>query len=202
MSEAKEAAPAKKKNMLPVIVAVVAVLGGGGFFMMKGGGGKEAEKEEEKSHKSAHLGHTEEVGEFVVNLKDGSYLSTKIAVHCAEKESVSSKGDGHGGGVGVYPFINDAIVSVLTKKSLEDLSTVEGKHQLRRELAYHMNRAYTLYAHVEEGKPKRKLKKSEIELKETPEELRPGYEPESPELDSDDGPVLKVYFLTFTTQRL
>jgi flagellar protein FliL len=196
MSDQKEA-PAKKKNMLPVIIAVVVVLAGGGYFMMGKGGDKEKGKE---SHSSVHLGHTEEIGEFLVNLKDGTYLSAKIAVHCAEEETVSSGGDGHGGGGGVLPFVNDAVISVLTRKSVEDVTSIEGKAKLRRELAYYINRASALYAHVEEGKEKKKLKRPEIEMTETPEELRPDYEPETPEFDSDTGPVLKVYFLTFMTQ--
>ncbi|MCG9893927.1 MAG: flagellar basal body-associated FliL family protein [Fimbriimonadaceae bacterium] len=197
MAEAKEGAP-KKKNMLPVIIAVVAVIAGGGFFMMNGG--KKAEDEE--SHHALKLSeHTEEIGEFLVNLKDGAYLSTRIAVQCEGHSSVSSAGDGHGKGGEPYPFVKDAIISVLTGKTLDEITTVEGKSQLRREIAYSINHAYNLYAPPKDGERKRKPKKSELKHDSVPEELMPDYEPEYPEWDNDEGPVLKVFFLTFTTQR-
>jgi len=198
MAEAKEGAP-KKKNMLPVILAVVAVVGGGGFFMMNG------KKEVKEVPEVALSHHPEDAGEFLVNLKGGGYLSTKIALQCAEGASVSSKGDGHGGGAGILPFVNDVIITVLTSKTMDDLSSIEGKKQLRRELAYHINHASHTFAHAEEGegkKPSKKKKKSDHDDhgSGTPDELKPDFEPEYPEWDNDEGPVLKVFFLTFTTQ--
>lgn len=199
MADAKEAAPKKKANMMPVIAALILVLGGGGFFMMnKGGGEKASEPEIALAHHGA-----EDVGEYLVNLKDGSYLSTKIALHCAEGETVSSAGDGHGKGGEVYPFVKDAIISVLTSKTLDGITSVEGKQQLRRELAYRVNHAAHTFMHKEEKGSKKKSKKDEDHGHSdgVPEELKPGYEPEYPEWDSDEGPVLKVFFMTFTTQR-
>lgn len=196
MSEAKEAAP-KKKNMMPVIIAVVLVLAGGGYFMLGG-------KKEEKAVPEIALGHhPEEVGEFLVNLKGGGYLSTKIVVQCAEGATVSSAGDGHGGGGGILPFVNDTVISVLSGKTLDEISSLEGKAKLRRELAYHINHASHTFVHAEgEEAPKKskKKKKSSHDDHGDPEELAADYEPEYPEWDNDEGPVLKVFFLTFTTQ--
>jgi flagellar protein FliL len=195
MSDAKEAP--KKKNMMPVIIAVVLVLGGGGFFMMGG-------KKEEKAVPEIALGHyPEEVGEFLVNLKGGGYLSTKITVQCAEGTTVSSAGDGHGKGGAILPFVNDTVISILTSKTMEEISTIEGKAKLRRELAYHINHASHDFVHAkgeEAPKKSKKKKRSSGDDHGTPEELAADFEPEYPEWDNDEGPVLKVFFLTFTTQ--
>lgn len=198
MADAKEGAP-KKKNMLPVILAVVAVVGGGGFFMMSG------KKEPKVEPEIALAHHPEDAGEFLVNLKGGGYLSTKITLQCAEGSSVASAGDGHGGGGGILPFVNDVIITVLTSKTMDEISTIEGKQKLRRELAYYINHASHTFAHEEEAdgkKPKKKKKSSNHEAHGAgvPEELKADFEPEYPEWDNDEGPVLKVFFLTFTTQ--
>jgi flagellar FliL protein len=199
MADAKEGAP-KKKNMLPVILAVVAVLGGGGYFMMSG-------KKEAKVEPEIALAHaSEDAGEFLVNLRGGGYLSTKIALQCALEQTVSSGGGGHGAAGAIQPFVNDAIISVLTSKSMDDVTSVEGKLKLKRELAYYINHAAHTFAHEEGAEDKKSSKKkkksSSHEPQEggVPEELTADFEPEYPEWDSDEGPVLKVFFLTFTTQ--
>lgn len=194
MSEAKEGA--KKGNKLPVIIAIVAVLAAGGYFMSsKGGGDKEKEEPE------IALGHPEEVGEFLVNLSDGStYLSTNITVHCAEGESVVSGGDGHGGKGSVSPAVQDAVIQVLTSKRLSDITSTSGKQRLKYELAYAMNHAYHASAHGEEDKGKKKKKKDE-DHEEDHHGLEKDFHPENPQWDADEGPVLKIYFTSFTTQR-
>ncbi len=196
--ESKEAA-APKKGKMPVIAAVAVVVLAGGFFFFKGGG-EEAEEPEIK------LGHAEEVGEFLVNLDDGvSYLSTKVTVHMADGETIIH-GDGHGGG-GPDPAVMDAVIQVLTSKSLEEVSSVEGKDRLKQELAYAMNHAIHA-SHGDEGGKKSKKKKKDDHDDEEEEDshgddhgLPKDFEPENPDWDSDEGPVLKVYFTSFTTQR-
>lgn len=200
MAEGKESkeAEAPKKGKLPVIAAVVLVVLAGGFFFFKGGG----EKAEEPEIK---LGHAEEVGEFLVNLNDGvSYLSTKVTVHMADGETIIH-GDGHGGG-GPDPAVMDAVIQVLTSKSLDEVTSVDGKKRLKQELAYAMNHAIHA-SHGDEGDDKKK-KKEEDEDKEEEEShgddhhgLPKDFKPENPDWDSDEGPVLKVYFTSFTTQR-
>jgi flagellar FliL protein len=182
-----------KKGMgkLPIIIAVVAVVGAGGFFMMQGG-----KKEEEPGLK---LGaHTEEVGEFLVNLADGTtYLSTKVTVQTAEGTSLGHD-DGHGK-VTANPAVSDAVIAVLTSKTLEELATPAGKGRLKRELAYYMNHAFHA-SHVGEEKEEKKHSEGH-EAGHLPKELEADYEPDYPQWDNDEGPVLKVYFTTFTTQR-
>lgn len=199
MAEAAKEAP-KKKGKLPIIIAVVALLAGGGYMMMSKGGDK---KEEEPEIALAHS--AEQIGEFLLNLKDGSYLSTTVAVQTAEGTSVSSGGDGHGKAGEPYPWVKDAIIQVLSQKSSADLSSLEGKRMARREIAYAINHAAHLYKHEEGDKKSSKKKKKDKDKDDhasgTPDELKPDYEPEYPEWDSDEGPVLKVWFLTFTTQR-
>ncbi len=193
MSAAKEGA--KKGSKLPVIIAIVVVVLGGGYFMTKKDGGKEKEEPE------IALGHPEEAGEFLVNLSDGStYLSTKITVHCAEGESITSGGDGHGGKGSVSPAVQDAIIQVLTSKRLDDITTTAGKQRLKYELAYAMNHAFHASAHGEEAKGKKKKKKDE-DHDEEHHGLEKDFHPENPSWDADEGPVLKIYFTSFTTQR-
>lgn len=192
--DAEMAEEKAKKGMgkLPIIIAVVAVVAAGGFFMMQGG-------KEEKDPGLTLGAHTEEVGEFLVNLGDGAtYLSTKITVQTAEGTSLGHD-DGHGK-VTANPAVSDAVISVLTSKTLEEISTPSGKARLKRELAYYMNHAYHA-SHVSDEKGGHKKSSSDHGDEKEPKELRADYEPDYPEWDNDHGPVLKVYFTTFTTQR-
>lgn len=199
MSEAKDSG-AKKGGKMPVILAAVIVIAGGGFFMMKKDSGGE---KKEPEIKLAHA--AEEAGEYLVNLSDGvTYLSTKISVQCADGHSIVSGGDGHGGGGSVSPAVQDAIISVLTSKQLGDVSTTAGKLRLKRELAYAMNEAFNATHHEEgdssHGKKKKKKDEDEEEHGDS-HGLPKDFEPENPDWDADEGPVLKVYFTSFTTQR-
>jgi flagellar FliL protein len=203
-AKAKDAGEGKKKGgKMPVIIAAVVVIGGGGFFMMKkDSGGPKKEPEVKLAHAA------EPAGEFLVNLGDGvTYLSTKISVQCAEGKSVSSGGGEHGGSASVSPAVQDAIIEVLTSKRLDEITSVSGKTRLKYELAYAMNEAYKASTHEEEEK--KADKKEDKEDKEGKEEkhapaahgLAKDFHPEHEDWDADEGPVLKVYFTSFTTQR-
>jgi flagellar FliL protein len=192
--DAEMAEEKAKKGMgkLPIIIAVVVVVAAGGFFAMQSG------KEEKET--GIKLGkYTEDVGDFLVNLGDGStYLSTMITVQTAEGTSIG-KDDGKGKAK-PNPAVSDAVISVLTSKTLDEISTPSGKARLKRELAYYMNHAYHS-TYVGEDKGGKKKSSSDPSDDKEPKELRADYEPDYPEWDNDHGPVLKVYFTTFTTQR-
>lgn len=179
MSEAAEA-PKKKKSPLPVVIALVLVLAGGGFFMTKGKG----EKKEDKS--VIKLAKEEvELEEFLVNMTDrNTYLKTKIAIKTAEgfkAETLTAN----------MSAVEDAVIRTLRSVGPEDIGTDEEMVKLKRKLAAAMNRVLegTGEEHAEE--PHGKV--TQIRRKLDEEELPPDW-------DSNEGPVLQVFFKTFATQ--
>lgn len=172
--EAKEAVAAKKRSKLPVILVLLLVLGGGGFFMVKGGGAKK--KPEVK------LGKIEALTEFLVNLKGDAYLKTEIALHCREGFEKKTFDEN-------LPAIRDAIVSELSSRSLSEVGTEAGKRSLRVGLAAAVN---SRLAKIEAGRT------GEAHGEPT-DPKKPGKR-KRPDWDSDEGPVLKVYFTSFATQ--
>lgn len=195
MSDAKAEAP-KKKGKLPIILVLVLVLGGGGFFMMKG---KNKPKEEIKLAKTEAM--IEIKDEFLVNLYGSdSYLRCKVSLlpdSKAKKEEIEH----------ANPAIVDAIYARLRRTSLEQLNRDEGLVWLRRQLASDLN--WTLEhleakeAEAAAGDDKKKKKKDEEPVEMTPPTLSTKIDPEEiehPEWDSDEGPILKVFFTSFATQ--
>lgn len=183
MSEAAEGK--KKKGKLPVILAVVAVLGGGGFFAMKGKG-------EEKEEPKVALGEIVSVGDFLVNSRGGAYIKTEISLHLAKDAHLDPHGGGGGHGEKAEPPapVRDAIVSVLSDQSVEDVMTMKGKARLKALLAKAINHAVHSL-HSEENDKKKGKKKDDGH--EEPEVVDKSW-------DSQEGPVLKVYFTSFAVQ--
>lgn len=140
-----EAKPARSSKMLIIIVVAVLLAGAGGYFAMsKSGGAKEGAAEEVKSggHGEAKGGH-EKKGEaeskgslihpldtFIVNLTDQGrtrYLKVTVQLEIGKQETVDlikSK----------TPQIRDSLIILLSSKSIEEISTSEGKYQLRDEI--------------------------------------------------------------------
>lgn len=179
MSEAAES-PKKKKSPLPVVIALVLVLAGGGFFMTKGKG----EKKEDKS--VIKLAKEEiELEEFLVNMTDrNTYLKTKIAIKTAE----SFKAEGLTANMSA---VEDAVIRTLRSVGPDDIRTDEDMIKLKRKLAAAMNRVLegTGEEHAEENHGK----VTQIRRKVDEEELPPDW-------DSNEGPVLQVFFKSFATQ--
>jgi flagellar basal body-associated protein FliL len=180
-----------KKGKLKVIIIIAVVLAAGGFFSMKmkGGAGK---KPEPKLGAMADLPK-----EFLVPLRgEGSYLRTDLALHFIEGYDVAHVEKD-------MPAIRDAIIRVLMSKSKRDLESLDDIRQLKKLIAAEVNKEL---AHEEEhpkeaehekgeksdGKPA--AEKPKEHGKDVPEK------PKHPEWDSEEGPVLKVYFTTFATQ--
>lgn len=173
--------PKKKGGKLPIVVAVVLVLAGGGYFATKGGSKPEAEEEN-----APKLGHIAPVGEFLVNMADGrTYLRTNISLHFDETFDTHAMEE-------TQAAIQDAIVNKLSSKSLEDVRTLEGKRSLKWQLAAAINAAMA-NAHGHDKKSKKKDKAEGGHGEPAPPSNEDGW-------DSDEGPVLKIYFTSFVTQ--
>ncbi len=179
----------KKGGKLPIIAALVLVLGAGGYFGMKGGGGSAAAEEEPE----IKLGESAPIGEFLVNLSDGrSYLRAAVALQF-DDQTDTHKLDHD------MPVIQDAILMVLSSKSLEEVRTLDGKKKLKWEIASRVNHSLHAAHAAHDGKKKKKKKDEDAETAGHGEQKIVA--PENEEgWDADEGPVLKVYFTSFVTQ--
>jgi flagellar FliL protein len=160
--------PKKKRSKLPVLIALVAILSGGGFFAMKmkkGAAGPE----------KIELGEIVKLEEILVNLKDpNTYARTDISLHLQknfEKKPLEDKIDA----------VRDAIILKLSSKSLGEVRTLDGKVELKKELAEAIN---AVLAKGGDEKAKHAAAKGAP----------------NPDWDSASGPVLKIYFSNFATQ--
>lgn len=130
-------APKKKKGnkmMLIIIIAVVVVVAGGGgafFFLSKSKG----EKAEKKETKAAEEGVMFALDPFVVNLSDLSgsrFLKVSLQLELTNPlllEKAKTK----------IPQIRDAVITLLTNKTSENLISPEGKLQLKDEVNIRTN---------------------------------------------------------------
>ena len=146
-----EKAPAGKKKLYIIIgaaaavVAVVVVV----LMMTLGGGNKEGgaeKKEEAKSggHGGGHGGGDAKAAAgtvfplepFIVNIYDGQevrYLKVKVEFEMATPE-VKSEIEGR------QAPLRDAILVLLTTKTLQEVQDLQGKNQLREEILTAVNR--------------------------------------------------------------
>lgn len=199
MSEAAD--QPKKKSKLPVIMVAVLVLAGGGYFMM-GGKKKEAPKP------AVMLGEVKmDLGEFTAQLTDGhTYLKLQVVVQL--DSSHKPAGEGHGGGKGgADPVMRNAVQMVLAETRPEDIATADGIATLKEKIAWKLNHEMELQEAAEKiakgealpEKKKSKKKKGEEEAHAAEEKFErvPTDEREHPEWQSDEGPVLMVFFPSF-----
>ncbi|MEE9553069.1 MAG: flagellar basal body-associated FliL family protein [candidate division Zixibacteria bacterium] len=72
------------------------------------------------------------------------FLSTSIGIE-TPKSGEEGGGHGEGGGTGDFeaagPIIRDILIAVLSSKTMEELSSVDGKTQLREEILIKLNEA-------------------------------------------------------------
>lgn len=134
--ELKEEAPAppKKgnKTLIIIIVAAVVVLGAGGFAgykLLAGKKGDDTTKQEKSDLKTAIVA----LDPFVLNLADhGRYLKVTIQLEVSDQklsETVKEK----------TPQLRDTIITLVSSKSLNSISSPEGKFQLKDELLFRAN---------------------------------------------------------------
>lgn len=156
--EGEEGKPAKKSPMMLIIIVAVVLAGGGGYFFMSKSKAKVAAPEEagDAGHGEAapaKAEHGEAKGEkgkegdkggggvikpldtFIVNLADPTrprYLKITIQLEMDKQETdaeVTAK----------MPQIRDSLIILLSSKTLDEISTAEGKYQMRDEILARIN---------------------------------------------------------------
>lgn len=154
---AKEEQPAvegegggSKKKLFIIIgaaVAVVLILGVAAFMFMGKGGKKDAPKDGAKTEAKAEGGHggaapaaggtsnMYPLEPFIVNIYDGQelrYLKVKVEIEmsAAVKGELDSR----------LAAIRDAILILLSAKTLQDIQDVQGKNQLKEEIMTALNK--------------------------------------------------------------
>ena len=180
----------KKKGKLPIILALVLVLGGGGYFMMKG---KSKPAEKPKIEISEEIA---EIPEILVNLRsENSYARMSLGLQFVKGFDTHHMD-------AIKPAIRDSIIMVVSSKTLGDLSTPESKLELKEEIAAAIN-ASLHAAHPDpkaESKPDKAAKPKDGHEGDDHGKSVPRAKRAHPEWDSDEGPVLKVFFSDFVTQ--
>jgi flagellar FliL protein len=135
--EKNEQTQSGKKNLLIVIVIVVlaVALAGGGFayfqFFKARPGEAEARKEERKDTKTGLIA----IDPFVLNLAEqGRFLKVSMQFEITDvtqQQTVNEK----------MPQLRDAIITLVSSKSAEAVSSPEGKFQLKDEILLRANQA-------------------------------------------------------------
>lgn len=134
---------AKSKLLLILVIGVllVALLGVGGFIVYKQvmGGGDDADKKTETEaaakKEASKIGVVTGVDPFIVNLKGESgkrYIKVTMQLELSNKEGIEEVKQR-------MPQIKDAVITVLSDKTTEDLLTVEGKFQLKEQILTRVN---------------------------------------------------------------
>lgn len=177
-AEGTQEAKKKKGGKLPIILSLVILLAGGGFFVMKGRGASATKQPEVPA-----LGAIEPVKEMLVNLAGNqAYLRAEIGLHVVKdfkKEEFEANKEA----------VTDAIIGRLKSKKLSDIQTPEQMMQLKREIAEDVNKIFNRDKGAKADSPDGAAKTDASPAYKVPDDY-----------DSATGPVLKVYFTSFTTQ--
>ncbi|RJQ13399.1 MAG: hypothetical protein C4560_14350 [Nitrospiraceae bacterium] len=122
------------KKLLIIIIAAAVVLGAGGFagYKLLAGKGDSGGKEEHKTEANAKSVMFA-LDPFVLNLSDyGRYLKVNVQFELSDmtlEEVVKDKS----------PQLRDAIITLVSSKSLSSISSPEGKFQLKDEILFRAN---------------------------------------------------------------
>lgn len=124
------------KNLYVVIgIIVLALIGGGVAYTLLAGGKKSSHeaakdvKEEKKEAKSVLVA----LDSFVLNLSDqGRFLKITMQFELAEAANQALMAD-------KTPQIRDTVITLMSSKSVESVSSAEGKLQLKDELLLRAN---------------------------------------------------------------
>jgi flagellar protein FliL len=137
--ESEEKPEGSKKTMMIVVVLVVslACIGAGLFFYLKSSGGESSHSSGAKKS-GGHAPKNEEpaaifaMEPFVVNIRDNSdvrYLKLKVEFEVvAEGKEVKAELDPY------LPQVKDAILMLLTSKTLDEVKDISGKTRLKQEI--------------------------------------------------------------------
>ncbi|MEW6266643.1 MAG: flagellar basal body-associated FliL family protein [Thermodesulfobacteriota bacterium] len=151
MEAVESAAPqgGGKKKLLLLVIILVVVLGGAAAaltFLAPGlvpGLGKKAEKKADAAHAEPAAGKTDAAGPgalypmktIIVNLMDPGgkrYLKATLSLEM-DREPLKAEVDAK------LPQIQDSILILLSSQTYDDISTMEGKTQLRNQIVSRCN---------------------------------------------------------------
>lgn len=133
---ADEKASRKSNKGLLIVIAIItlaAVGGGAGYFFLVAGksGGAEHAEEKKPEMKSVLIG----LDPFVLNLAEqGRFLKVTMQLELSDvtlQTTIAEK----------TPQLRDAIITLVSSKSAESLSSPEGKFQIKDELLLRANQA-------------------------------------------------------------
>jgi flagellar protein FliL len=130
-----EKTPEKGKGKLKLILIVVGVVvlavgGTAAFFMFSGGGSKHSKGEGSHQAESHGAPVVFSLDPFIVNIYDGQelrYLRVKVEMEVANEEAKAELGPRQA-------QLRDAILVLLTTKTMLDVRDQQGKNQLRQEI--------------------------------------------------------------------
>ncbi len=132
-TEAQEEVSKKKKGkfLIVIIIALVVLLGGaaGAYFLLLNKP-KEGQKGEASSKTHEVAGVNFSLEPFVVNLMDGAgtkYLKVSIQIELSEAKLLEKAKNR-------TPQLRDAIITLLTSKTSDELITAEGKIIIKDEI--------------------------------------------------------------------
>ncbi|MEQ1602211.1 MAG: flagellar basal body-associated protein FliL [Methylophilaceae bacterium] len=136
----KDAAPAKSNKKMIMIVAAVLVLAGGGgaaWFFMQPKAEPDAHKTV-KHHEKAEAPVYMTLETFTVNLQPDpgeQYLQAEMSLQIAdahEEENIKTH----------MPLVRNRVLMVLSSKKSSEISTLEGKTALTKELVSEINKPF------------------------------------------------------------
>lgn len=151
VSEEAPKAKSKKKLIIIIVAAVLVLAGGGGaawYFLghkseahkSSKEGKEEAAEKEEKAEESEHAEPAFlKLETFTVNLnpEEGEkYLQVDITLNPKDKDEGAFL-EAH------MPQVRNRVLMLLTSKKASEISSMEGKSELSRELTAQINRPYT-----------------------------------------------------------
>lgn len=138
VQEPQEGGKKKGKKLILLIIIALVVLGAGAgaayFFVLKGGGGEKKEAQAKKETKEA-TGVNFSFEPFVVNLMDSGgtkYLKVSIQIELADSKLVEKA-------KARTPQLRDAVITLLSMKTSEELISSEGKIILKDEIKQRAN---------------------------------------------------------------
>ncbi len=136
-TETPEEAPKKKKGKLLIIIigAIVLVAVGAGAYFFFFGKKQEGEKGESSKKVQEASGVNFSLEPFVVNLMDSGgtkYLKVSIQIELSDPKLMEKA-------KGRTPQLRDAIITLITNKTSEELITAEGKIMLKDEIKQRAN---------------------------------------------------------------
>ena len=135
--EKEEKKGGKKKLILFILIGLVilAGAGAGAYFFLFAKSAPPPEEEQPQKEPEPKVGPFLQLDPFIVNLADPTghrYLRAKITLELADEQALQQANER-------IPQINDAIIMVLSSKTVEEVLSPEGKLELRLELIRKLN---------------------------------------------------------------